>query len=166
MHGRNQCDADLKNCVEGAVAGLIGTFALWGTQMAIQKYLPDAVDPMREDPGKFAVRKVQDSLPKPLAIKIPEKTDSRIGQFIGFFYGMTFGSLYAWARPKGGSVTGDGLALGLVCWAAGYLGWLPAIGLMSPVWRQRAPQIMGPIVHHIVFGVATVGAFDLLKEHV
>ena len=166
MRNGSGCGDDLKSCVEGAVAGLAGTFALWAAQTAIQKYLPDAMDPMQEDPGKFIIRKAHDSLPMRVGEKIPEETDSMIGQFLGFFYGMTFGALYAWTRPKGGSLIGDGLALGLICWATGYLGWLPAAGLMSPLWRQRTPQILGPIGHHIVYGVATVGVFDLLREHV
>ena len=45
----------------------------------------------------------------------------------------------------------------MVMWATGYLGWLPATGLMQPVTKQQRPQVMMPILHHIVFGIAAVG---------
>ena len=66
------------------------------------------------------------------------------------------------ARPANPVV--EGLALGASCWAAGYLGWLPALGLMPPVTRQTPAQIAGPLVEHLVYGVATVAVFDLLRE--
>jgi hypothetical protein len=37
-------------------------------------------------------------------------------------YGLTFGSLYALLRPKGGSPLVHGVILGIANWAAGYLG--------------------------------------------
>ena len=57
-----------------------------------------------------------------------------------------------------------GLALGAACWAAGYLGWLPAAGLMPPLSKQTPSQIVGPLMEHLVYGMATVAVFDLLRE--
>ena len=42
----------------------------------------------------------------------------------------------------------------------------PALGLMPPVWRQQAPQAIAPAAEHIVYGMATVGAYDWLRERV
>jgi hypothetical protein len=59
----------------------------------------------------------------------------------------------------------DGLILGASAWAAGYLGWLPAMGLMRPVWRQNAPQAFAPAAEHAVYGMVTVAAYDWLQEN-
>jgi hypothetical protein len=47
--------------------------------------------------------------------------------------------------------------------AAGYLGWLPALGLMPPVWEQEAPQAVVPAAEHLVYGVVTVAAYNWLR---
>jgi hypothetical protein len=58
------------------------------------------------------------------------------------------------ARPRGGSALLDGALLDIASWAAGYLGWLPALGLMPPVWRQDPPAahpdaIMARLAHDV-----------------
>jgi hypothetical protein len=58
----------------------------------------------------------------------------------------------------------EGGLLGLVTWGAGYLGWLPATGLMPPITKQEPQQIVGPILSHIVFGIITVGLYRLLHQ--
>ena len=80
---------------------------------------------------------------------------------LGLSYGASFGAGYA-GTPGTGSVLFDGTLLGLGVWAAGYLGWLPATGLMPPVWKQRARQVWAPGVEHVVYGLATVCAFRWL----
>ena len=59
----------------------------------------------------------------------------------------------------------DGAALGVGCWAAGYLGWLPASGLSDPVWRQPTAAAIAPAVRHAAYGIATVAAYETLAEH-
>ena len=116
-------------------------------------------------PGQFMVESAKEFLPDQTLRYIPDWADSAAAQGLGLGYGLTFGALYAAARPEGGPPIAEGAALGLATWAAGYLGWLPASGLMPPVWKQRAPQIAGPIVTHAAYGAATVAAYDWLTEH-
>ena len=73
---------------------------------------------------------------------------------------MTAGALYSALRPRPSNVLVDGAALGLGVWAVGYLGWLPALGLMPPIQRQETEQVAGPIVQHLIFGIATVAAYE------
>ena len=56
--------------------------------------------------------------------------------------------------------------LGVACWAAGYMGWLPALGLIPPVWQQEAPQAVAPVAEHVAYGMATVAAYDWLRVRV
>jgi hypothetical protein len=47
-----------------------------------------------------------------------------------------------------------GPGFGLVLWAAGYLGWMPAAGVLPQPWRQRAGDALTPVAAHLVFGLA------------
>jgi hypothetical protein len=57
-----------------------------------------------------------------------------------------------------------GSLLRLATWAVGYLGWLPATGLMPPVHRQEPARVAGPIATHVGFGIATASAFRSLSR--
>jgi hypothetical protein len=47
-----------------------------------------------------------------------------------------------------------GTAFGLLVWAASYLGWLPAAGIMKPATRHRAPRNAVMITSHVIYGAA------------
>jgi hypothetical protein len=147
----------------GFVGGLAGTMAIQALLGATQKWAPAAMPPMRDEPGHFMVEQAERLLPTRARGQIPAAVESGAGKLLGMGYGLTFGTLYAAVRPRGGSPLADGLLLGLVCWAAGYLGWLPAVGLMPPVWRQKAPQALAPVADHLAYGVATVAAYNWLR---
>jgi len=148
----------------GALAGGIATALLQLLRTADQKIMPEAEAPMKEDPGKFMVQKTEQLLPESTSQKIPEKTEAVAAKSLGFAYGITFGSLYAAARPRGGRAWLDGALFGLGTWAVGFLGWLPATGLMPPIWKHQPKQIARPVVEHAAFGVAAVAAYNWLVE--
>lgn len=79
-------------------------------------------------------------------------------------YGVTAGMLYAAVCRDREGVAADATALGLGTWAAGYLGWLPALNLMAPLTEQPPKQVAGSVIHHVLFGVATVAAYRYLKK--
>jgi len=129
------------------VAGAGATFVLQGMMMASKTWLPESRPPMKKDPGEF------------MSEKIPLPPDAlRLG------YGTTAGVLYATLRPRGAMPLLDGALLGIGVWAAGYLGWLPAMGLMPPITKQTPQQIAVPLVQHAIFGVAVATAYDGLTR--
>ncbi|HWE35765.1 MAG TPA: hypothetical protein VG406_04270 [Isosphaeraceae bacterium] len=148
----------------GAAAGLAGTVLLQALRAVNQRVAPRTMPPIRHDPGPFMVERAEGALPEGLRRRIPEGVESAASRGLGVGYGLTFGALYAALRPRGGPALADGVALGLATWAAGYLGWLPALGLMPPVWRQHAGQVALPVAQHAAFGVATVAAYDALRR--
>ncbi len=162
---RNDSDFLLRTAL-GAAGGFVGTFAIQALLTASQKWLPSTAPPIRRDPGEFMVEKAEEALPDSVRRHVPESAETVAARGLAVGYGVTFGAIYAACRPRGGNPLLDGIALGAVCWAAGYLGWLPALGLMPPVWRQTAPQAITPAADHLVYGVATVAAYDLLRERV
>ncbi len=155
----------LKRIALGAAGGFAGTLALQTLLSASQKWFPSAAPPLRQHPGEFMVEKAEEALPEQVRDRIPEMAEMAASQALGVGYGLTFGALYAVVRPRGGSPLRDGLLLGAAAWAAGYLGWLPALGLMRPVWKQSAPQALAPAAEHAVYGMVTVAAYDWLQEN-
>lgn len=146
----------------GAVAGFAGTVALQALRDADQKRMPEAVAPIQEDPGAFMFRKATERLPETARQYIPEKSEAIASKVLAMGYGVTFGLLFALARPKVRCVVREGILLGLGAWAAGFLGWLPKAKLMPPIREQAVKQVALPIAEHAAFGVATVTGYRLL----
>jgi hypothetical protein len=155
-----------KRIILGAAGGFIGTLAIQALLTASQKWAPNTVPPLRQDPGEFMVKTGEEALPETVRQRIPQVVETGAARMLAIGYGLTFGSLYTLLRPQGGSPLVDGVILGIANWATGYLGWLPALGLMPPVWQQKAPQAMAPIAEHALYGMVTVAMYDWLRERV
>jgi hypothetical protein len=156
----------LKRAALGAAAGFAGTMALQLLRSASARWRPESLPHLREDPGRFMVRAAEQALPSPLRHTIPAAAETAAAQSLALGYGLAFGAAYVLLRPEGGPRLADGVALGLAAWAAGYLGWLPALDLMEPVWQQEAEEALAPAVRHALYGLTTVAAYDLLHEYV
>lgn len=149
--------------VAGAAAGIAGTLALQGAMNAQKKFAPDSMPPMRQDPAEFILEQLKRWIDRRRRDAIPENLERLLGKSLHLGYGITFGESYAAVRgktPRG--VLSDGVLLGLVVWAAGYLGWLPAAGISPKPWELTPRQLAGPIATHIVYGIATVTAYHQL----
>jgi len=154
----------LLKAAEGAAAGLVGTLLLRGIMTASAKLAPSTLPPMRQDPGEFMVEQGKQVLSTQARGAMAGKPEKAAAMGLSLGYGMTFGALYGLFRPRGGSMLRDGALLGLSNWAIGYLGWLPATGLMPPVWRHEPKQIASATAGHALYGMATVAAYDLMNE--
>jgi hypothetical protein len=150
----------------GAAAGLAGTVALQIIRKTNQKVLPRSSPPIKQDPGEFMVQKAEQLLPETTRIQVPVKVEATAAKLLAMGYGMTFGALYASARPQTKRTLLEGALLGIAAWAAGYLGWLPASGLMTPVWKHKPVQIAMPVAEHALYGMATVAGYRWLKDQV
>jgi len=148
----------------GATAGLAGTCALQLIRKANEKWIPEGSPPMQGDPAGFMLRRTKESFPERVREKIPRSAEQALMKLLPLGYGMSFGALYATARPTIRREAGEGVLLGLICWAVGFLGWLPKTGLMPPIWEHKPKQIVRPIVEHALYGVATVEGYRWLKR--
>jgi len=128
------------------------------------QWLPNTVPPLRQAPGEFMVKTGEEALLDSVRRRTPQVVETGAAQTLAVGYGLTFGSLYTLLRPQGGSPCVDGVILGIANWATGYLGWLPALGLIPPVWQQKAPQAIAPIAEHALYGIVTVARYDWLRE--
>ena len=159
-----QAEHICKHLALGALAGGIGTIILQLLRAVDQKIIPEADAPMREAPGEFIVEKTEQLLPASTREKISKKAESVAAQSLGMAYGITFGSLYSAVRPHPRTTWLDGALFGLGTCAAGYLGWLPASGLMPPIWKHQPKQIARPLVEHTVYGIAAVSAYNWFRR--
>ncbi len=148
----------------GAVAGLTGTMVLQSIRSAEQKWLKQASPEIKEDPGRYMLRKAARLLPPAAADRL-KKTEPVTSKLLAMGYGATFGGLYGILRKTNERAIWEGLALGFAAWIVGYLGWLPATGLMRPVWKHQPRQIAAPLAEHALYGVATLSGYRWLKQH-
>lgn len=178
-----------RDAARGALAGVAGTLVIDALMKAGQRVAPQASPPMREDPGKAVVEQVERAtgMDLPAGVEKAGVVSAHVGY--GAFMGATFGLLHLAAAGAARSATGErggatdtdrllapradedlgdvvveGAALGLAVWAIGYLGWLPAVGLMPPVTRQRPAQVAAPILNHVVYGLVTAGAYHAMRR--
>jgi hypothetical protein len=131
-----------------------------GVMMANRKLAPHATAPIREDPGEFITRQAETTLLGEKGSEMPRAVHAGASKGLHFGYGASFGALYGLLSPRHRQVVIAGSLLGLATWAAGYLGWLPATGLMPAVTKQRPEQVAGPILTHLLFGIATAAGFE------
>jgi len=154
----------LKDLGLGAAAGLVGTAVIQGALAATKRWMPETLPPIKQDPGEFMVQKAKSALPEKAQAKIPEKVESCAARSLAFGYGLTFGALYSALGRREEKLLLDGTCLGVATWAAGYLGWLPATGLMPPLWKQKPKQVFPNIVTHALFGIITAAALNGLRK--
>jgi hypothetical protein len=149
---------------EGAAAGVASTFVLNWVREFDQRQVPSSKPPIRQEPGEFMVERAESLLPASTRAQVPDSVESAAARSLAIGYGATSGALYGLVRPDGGDPIMTGAALGVVTWAVGYLGWLPATGLMPPVTEQRGVQVAMPLAEHVLFGVAVALAYTALRR--
>ena len=147
----------------GAAAGLAGTFVLQGLLAGSRRWAPATLPPIRQDPAEFMVEQAESALPETRRAQVPPKGKAVAEKGIHLGYGATFGLLYGLVAGERNPLLA-GTILGLATWAVGYLGWLPATGLMPPVTRQEPARVAGPIATHLGYGIATASAYQWLSR--
>ena len=157
-------DKLLRESLAGVAAGLAGTAVMFAVRSFDQRYAADTVAKTTDDPGHFMVTRGE----RALSIHLPDQAERGAIMASHLAYGTTFGLLYALlhlgrpGRVEHPLLTGG--LLGVAVYAAGYLGWLPAVGLVRPAWRQSFPQVAGELARHAAYGVATAAAYGAIHN--
>lgn len=128
----------------GAIGGIVGTAAMTAAMRRLNRLLP--ADERYPLPPREMTQQV---LPGPSSASTADRT---IASHFGF--GAVAGALLA--GTSGVSRTRTSV-LGPAVWAASYLGWIPAAGILRPAtshpWRRNA-LMLGV---HVIWGLVTAG---------
>ncbi len=57
-----------------------------------------------------------------------------------------------------------GVAMGVLFWGVGWVGWLPITGVHPTPWTQKTPRVLLPVLDHVVFGAAWGLIYRLLTR--
>lgn len=135
--------------VRGATAGLVATCTM-SAVLALAK----ASGWLGEPPPRKLTRRVLDRF----GFRVRGKKLDATTLVAHAGYGVATGILYAMIPGRRAPVM-RGTVFGLGVWAASYMGWIPALGLMSRPKNDRPGRPTSMILAHLVFG-ATLGAVD------
>lgn len=132
----------------GALAGIAGTVAMTAAMRRLHRRLPQ---PERYPlPPREIVERV---VPEPAGAALGEGARQDLTMAAHFGYGAATGALYALVRPGSGPLAGAGY--GVLVWAASYLGWIPAGGILRRATRHPLRRNALMIGVHLVWGAAT-----------
>ncbi len=134
---------------KGALAGCAATLAMTLAMAAMAWFRPQrerSVFPPYKVTARIASR-----------IGLWQRTSKRehavLALFAHFGYGVAAGALYApLALRLRFPALLSGIAYGIVVWAAGYMGWLPTLGIVRPPPQQPGSQHVQLIVSHLIWG--------------
>jgi uncharacterized membrane protein YagU involved in acid resistance len=142
------------SAIAGAAAGLVGTVVMTGMMKpGAARLLPRSMQPREFLPQKViqwaeAVAGVSE--------QVSEREETALIWPAHLGYGTAMGAFYGMLRPRFDTLPAPlaGAAYGLVVWALGYQGWMPALGV-QPATTEKPPEKWPvPIGSHLVYGVA------------
>lgn len=137
----------------GLVGGVAGTMAMQAIMKASGK-LPEPIRPPMpaRDPGQVMMEKAQT-----VVGTLPVKVHQVGAQGLHWGYGvvgplaMAAVSSILGARSTGKTILA-GTLVGVAVWAAGYVGWLPALGLVPPVHKVPIGKSASGLLGHAAYG--------------
>lgn len=138
--------------VVGALAGLAGTVAMTAAMRAMFRALPE------QDRYPLPPRLITDRVVGPTglmdAMDEPERRDLTLALHYG--YGAAAGALYPTVAQRiGGPAAATGIGYGLAVWGASYLGWIPALHILTPATRHPRARNTLMLAAHVVWGAVT-----------
>lgn len=132
-----------RRALQGAGAGIVATTAMSGVMWLAQR-----AGWLGEMPPKKIVRVAAERTDAP---PDPER-DRALGGLLHYAIGAGAASLYALAGGGRAAPRATGIGFGLLVWATGYLGLLPAARVMPMPSKDRRGRPATMIVAHVVYG--------------
>jgi hypothetical protein len=149
---------NIAHAAEYAAGGLLATAVLHKGMAHLDK-VPESIRPPepKEDPGEFIVNQAESMIGK----RLPQPAHQVLAQAAHLGFGTVWPTLFGLFRGRSQSlqtkdVLRTGAMLGAGVWAIGYIGALPASGLIKPLHKQGPSHIASALASHIVWGIAVM----------
>lgn len=152
------------HAAEGALGGIASTLFM-SSAMKLGARLPPTLQPTAptQHPGEFVVSQLERVVRRPLPPSIHRAAVASMPWAYGVLWPTAFALIarrLRIRRLRDALLAGAGLGAGV--WAVGYLGWLPAVGLVQPIHRQPPLRSASSLLSHAAYGVlATLPLFLL-----
>lgn len=146
----SRSDVSLRKLLRGAVAGFFATIPMSISMLIGWRLLP------RREKYHLPPRQITEDVTERVGIKDRLTEPELVGltTFSHFGYGAFFGWIYALFEHRLSLHSSlKGALTGVALWIASYLGWLPAMGILSPATRHPWRRNLLMIVAHVVWGV-------------
>jgi uncharacterized membrane protein YagU involved in acid resistance len=144
-------NATIHRTAAGGVAGFVATVPMTLVMAAVERVLLPTVQPLA--PKQI----VRNTARQANVGRLRRRKRNLIGWIAHFAFGTVTGALFplVLSRAPGPAAIKGGI-YGLAVWAASYLGWLPAAGILPPATEQSKRRNISLVAAHLVWG-ATVG---------
>lgn len=143
-------ELSLRNVIKGALAGFIATVPMSISMLVGWRLLP------WQEKYHLPPRLITEKIAERIGIedRIPEAGLIGLTTLSHFGYGAVFGGAYALFDdriPVHSSL--KGALAGMALWAGSYLGWLPAMGILTPATRHPLRRNLLMIAAHVIWGL-------------
>lgn len=139
-----------RKLLKGAIAGFVATAPMSISMLIGWRLLP------REEKYHLPPRLITEEISERAGIEDRLGENELVGLtiFSHFGYGAFFGALYAlFEHQLRLHASLKGALSGVALWVGSYLGWLPAMDILSPATRHPWRRNLLMIVAHVVWGV-------------
>ncbi len=144
---------DLRHASAGAIGGLVATLPMSAVMIAAQRAgLMGEMPPRKITEAALEAAAADDDVPSPATDALTVAVHFGFGAVSGAVFGLVHGRL-----PRFVPGVPHGMVFGALVWAGSYMGWVPALGIMPSVPRDRTGRPESMVVAHLVFG-AVLGA--------
>jgi hypothetical protein len=140
--------------VLGALAGFSATLIMTSAMQRMHERLP------RRERYPLTPRQIVETK----AALVPRRALASATLVAHFIYGGGTGAIFG-ALMRRPSLCA-GMIFGAGVWGASYLGWLPALGILTPAARHPPRRNALMLAAHLLWGAATaIGVVELARAH-
>jgi uncharacterized membrane protein YagU involved in acid resistance len=155
-------DLPLSKLLKGALAGFMATAPMSTSMLVGWRLLPG------REKYHLPPRLITEEITERVGIgdQMGENELRGLTILSHFGYGAVFGAIYALFEhqiPLHSSL--KGALAGVALWAGSYLGWLPALGILTPATRHPWRRNLLMIVAHVIWGVSLGEGLRKLKAY-
>ncbi|MEX2141367.1 MAG: DUF6789 family protein [Pirellulales bacterium] len=149
----------MHNLTRGGFAGFAATAPMTIVMAAVERVLMPSQEPLPPE-------QITENLAKRAELEGVGERKKKVASWLAHFgYGATTGAIYGLVAERVRAPAAlKGAAYGLGIWAASYLGWLPAAGILPPATRQSRRRNVSLVAAHVIWGATTGLAVDRLSH--